>query len=307
MSGYGRHRVRHARAPGRQRSQGHAHGPIEAGEADRAGSVWVSDWNNDVVRRFSITGEPMANLESAGLEGILASSRKERWKYTIFSYAGVAGVVLLFIVLTVRALTAGPAQTRKRRSVTDDEVVAEVPTESLHLEPDETMRRRMSMAVGLAGLLLLLAVAGLAFTFEVLDNPEVLRLLTGPFAALFAIVLLIIWVNKANWGTSVAVNGNTVTLQDHNGQQSRCPIRQVRYDAAAIATDDAVVILKLPNAHIYKREDIQDRLMPRLADEQKVGPIAMLKLQIQTRHPQGLVVVLAVIGVVLYGAVRIAS
>ena len=72
-------------------------------------SVWVSDWNNDAVRRFSTAGVALPDLESAGLKIILEASRQERLKFTILSFAGVAVVVLLFLVLIVRALVAGPA------------------------------------------------------------------------------------------------------------------------------------------------------------------------------------------------------
>lgn len=66
-------------------------------------AVWVSDWNNDLVRRFSTAGEPLASLESAGLESILDASRQERRKYTMLSYTGVAAVVALLLGLLVRA------------------------------------------------------------------------------------------------------------------------------------------------------------------------------------------------------------
>jgi hypothetical protein len=64
--------------------------------------VWVSDWNNDLVRTFSPTGEFLGNLESPGLESILTSSREERRRYTFLSFGGVALIVLLFLGLLVR-------------------------------------------------------------------------------------------------------------------------------------------------------------------------------------------------------------
>ena len=66
------------------------------------GTVWVSDWKNDVVRTFAPTGQARANLESAGLETILSASREERRKYTVFSYGGIGLIVLLFLGLAVR-------------------------------------------------------------------------------------------------------------------------------------------------------------------------------------------------------------
>ena len=65
--------------------------------------VWVSDWYNDRVRRFNFNGDALPDLESAGLENILADSRVERRKYELLSYSGVA---LFFIVLAVLAIRA---------------------------------------------------------------------------------------------------------------------------------------------------------------------------------------------------------
>jgi len=76
--------------------------------------VWVSDWNNDIVRRISTAGEPLPNLESAGLEAILTAARKERARYTMLSYAGIALFVVTLLLLMVRAfalaMNKGPSQ-----------------------------------------------------------------------------------------------------------------------------------------------------------------------------------------------------
>lgn len=65
--------------------------------------VWVSDWNNDVVRRFSTAGEPFPDLESAGLETILTAARQERLTYTVLGYAGVSLLVVMLLGLLLRA------------------------------------------------------------------------------------------------------------------------------------------------------------------------------------------------------------
>ena len=69
--------------------------------------VWVGDWNNDLVRRFSAAGEPLPNLESMGLETILSQARQERLRYTMISYAGIALVVMMFLAMIVRAIALG--------------------------------------------------------------------------------------------------------------------------------------------------------------------------------------------------------
>ncbi|MGI9271742.1 MAG: hypothetical protein ACR2QT_08210 [Woeseiaceae bacterium] len=270
-------------------------------------AVWVSDWNNDVVRRFSMAGEPLSDLESAGLETVLATSRLERRKYNMFGYAGVAAVALMFIVLIAQSLVRGTNNKTAQRSAKDDSVESGDGTESLHLEPDARAKKRMMAAAWLVGLLMLVAVVASIFVFAELENPGALVPLIGLFAVMSVIAIMIAWTNRANWGTVVSVEGNTVTLRDYTGRQSSCPIRDVRYDGTAIATRDAVVILGRPNARVYTSEEVEDQLMPRLGDAQKVGPLAMLLIQIQLRHPQGIFVVLALIGLLAYGVVQLVS
>lgn len=74
--------------------------------------VWVSDWQNDRVRRFSTSGDALPDLDSAGLEAILASSRLERRRFEMLSYSGVAVFAFVLLGLMVRAfavsMTKGP-------------------------------------------------------------------------------------------------------------------------------------------------------------------------------------------------------
>ena len=66
--------------------------------------VWVSDWNNDRVRRVTTAGNVLPDLESAGLDAILTASRLERRKYEMISYSGIALIVFVLLGLMVRAL-----------------------------------------------------------------------------------------------------------------------------------------------------------------------------------------------------------
>jgi predicted nucleic acid-binding Zn ribbon protein len=269
--------------------------------------VWVSDWNNDVIRRFSATGEPLSDLKSAGLEQILVKARTERRSYTMLSYAGVALVVVLLLALMVRAFAVGMNKGPSRQPAGDTSVAAHDLAAPLQLEPDPRVRRRMSLLLKFIMALTVVAVVLSCFLFSSIGNPEVVLPLAAAVAGLVAIVLLVAWVNRANWGTSIEVSANSLTLRDYTGRKSSCSLREARYDNSAIATRDAVVILGRPQAQIYKREDVLEKLIPRLADAQQVGAIGMLKIQIALKHPQGLVTVIAIIGVAVYAAVTLVA
>ena len=270
--------------------------------------VWVSDWNNDVVRRFSMSGDALPDLESHGLEAVLNSARQERQSYTLLSYGGVALIVLVLLGLVVRAVTVstnkGPATIQPTQDIPATSREDSVP---LRLEPDDKLRKRTTLVlrviIALTGVSVLISL----YLFHETDKPEVILPVFASIAGLVAIVLLIAWASKANWGTSIEVTGDQLTLRDYTGCQSSCSLRDVRYNETAIATPDAVVMLGNPRAQVYKRTDVQGRLIPRLGEAQRVGPVEMLKIQILLRHPQGIVTVIALVAVTAYAAFLVAS
>ena len=164
----------------------------------------------------------------------------------------------------------------------------------------------MTTTLRLVGVLTALTVIPLVLLSRSFDKLDIIASLSIPIAGLFAIVGLIAWVNRANWGTFVKIDGDAVTLRDFTGRESTCSIRKVRYDDTAIATNDAVVILGRPKARIYSRTDVKDALMPRLEVAQKVSALEMMKIQIQLRHPQGVVTIVALVALLIYGIVYLA-
>lgn len=264
--------------------------------------VWVSDWNNDIVRRFTHDGKPLSALESAGLEDILARSRIERREYTLYGYGGVALLIFVLLALLVRAFAVG----MNRDSNATDAAKREIDPDDgreLRLEPDEKALFRMRVATTLVGVLLLPLVALLGYIVVGSQQPELGVHLVIPLAGLFLAFGAIIWMVRSNRGTAIRIAGNTLTLRDHTGRESSCPVRDVRYSTSAIATRDTAVFLGQPLAPVYSRKAIEQDLIPRLAPAQRVNPFSMTRILIEVRHPQGIVAVLALGAVVVLGIV----
>ncbi len=268
--------------------------------------VWVSDWNNDVVRRFTLEGEPLPDLESDGLIAIHEEARGKRLLYTVVSYSGAVIVAVLLLGLILKSAFQQPSGSNGARSTARMAVDATDELATLYLEPDEKLQKRMTYSLRLVGVLTALAVVSLAFLFRQFESVDAFIKLSLVVSGLVAIVALIAWVNRSNWGTFIKIEGDTVTLRDFSGRESRSPMRKVRYDDTAIATPDAVVVLGRPQAQIYARATVQDELVPRLDDAQRVGALEMLKIQVQLRHPQGVISIIAIAGVLIYGAVYLA-
>jgi len=125
--------------------------------------VLVSDWNNDRIHRLSVTGEPLADFESAGLEQILADSRKARGQFELIAYSGVALLALVLGSLLARALavsvspqaaTGVTAETAEQASISDTPIL---------LEPDAVAIQKLAKAIRLSGWLVVVggAIIGL--------------------------------------------------------------------------------------------------------------------------------------------------
>ena len=264
--------------------------------------VWVSDWNNDVVRRFTRDGESLGALKSAGLEDVLARSRIERRQYRLYSYVGVALVIFVLLALLVRAFAVG----MNRDSIAADAAMRKADPDAgqeLHLEPDEKALRRMRTATTLVGVLFIPLIALLGYVIVGCGQPELGVHLIIPVAALFLTFAAIVWIVKSNRGTSIRIAGDTLTLRDHTGRESSCPVRDVRYSASAIATRDAAVFLGQPPAPVYPRQAIERHLIPRLASAKRVNPFTMTRILIELHHPQGIVTVLALVAAAVLGVV----
>jgi len=253
--------------------------------------VWVSDWYNDVVHRFSHDGKQLTDLDSAGLNEVLEWSRAERQRYKLYSYVGVALVVFVLLALLVRGFAVSMNKDTKGARPTETGTDADS-TKELFLEPDEKALRRMRSLATLFGALLLMLIGTVAYIIVAYDKPEFGVQLIIPVAGFLLIFAAVVWVNKANKGTAVRLAGDTLTLRDHTGRESSCSLHQVRYSDSAVATRDMVVFLGRPMAWLYPRKVIKSDLLPLLDAAQKVNPIAMMKILIELRHPQGLVTVL---------------
>jgi len=268
--------------------------------------VWVSDWNNDSVRRFTTAGRALPDLESAGLDAILTASRLERRKYEMVSYSGIALIIFVLLGLMVRALAVTMNKGPVGASLKEPTENLPASTSVLHLEPDSKALRKMATAVRIAGLLLLSIVALLGFILITYDEPALALWMILPVIGLLGILALIDWTTRGNTGTAISLKGNVITLRDHVGRESSCPIHEVRYDNTAIATHDAVVFLGRPTAAVYDRGLLKEQLIPRLADANKVGPLKMMQILIELRHPQGVTTFIAVITLIIYAIWAIA-
>lgn len=266
------------------------------------GEVLISDWNNDRVYRVSSAGDLLNDFASTGLEQVLAESRSKRLQFQIYSFAGIGLFVFVLAGLVVRILaTNSPARAIKestaqiaKRAVLSDDTV--------RLEPDPKTARKTRVAMRIVFLLVIISIAALAFLVVFSGQIRIGLQLLLPTAGLVGICVLIAWINRVNTGTSICIRGDTVTLRDHTGRESTCPIKDVLYDHTAIATPDLAVFLGQPQMPIYDRQILENQVFPRLANARHVSIWTMQLTLFRVRHPQGLTAAFALFGLLSGGA-----
>lgn len=263
--------------------------------------VWISDWYNDKVRRFSRTGEPLSDLDSSGLNDILSLSRVERRKFEMIGFSGIALFLFVLAGLAVRGFAVGMSKDSVVSSRRERISKTQLSEPMLYLEPDDKAVRGTKLAVRFFAFSLIAAAALVVYLVMFHVKLEFGAAIILPGAGMILILVLISWINRSNVGTAIRVDGDVVMLRDYSGRESSCSLREVRYDDTAIATRDAVVLLGRPLASIYRRKDLKEKLFPRLVEAQKVSPLRMQQILIQQRHPQGVSTILAMIGLLIYG------
>jgi hypothetical protein len=266
--------------------------------------VWISDWNNDKVRRFSMAGEPLADLDSAGLEEILTHARTERWRFKAIGYSGIALIFLLLGGLGVWGFAVSMSKDPAKRVRDESSIKMQSAETMLFLEPDEKILRRIMRASQLLVLATLILTAFVVFLIVFYAEPGDGLGFVLPCIGMLIIVFLIRRVNHSNFGTAIRIDGKLLTLRDYSGRESSCPLSEVRYDDTLISTHDATVFLGRPPVSIYRQEDLKEKLFPRLAEAQKVSALQMQKILVQQRHPQGVTMILAIVALLIYGAWR---
>ena len=265
-----------------------------------ASGALISDWYNDRVYRVSVMGSLLKDFASPGLEAVLAESRDTRTFYRALSWMGYVFLGAVFIGLITKAMLS-PA--KKAALVAEDEAPAVelVSDELIWFEPDPKIVRKLRLNSRLAGVLLLVVVAVVAYIVVTRGDLDSATRIVPPIALLVFIYAIITWMSRANIGTAIGFQGGQIVLRDHKGTESRHAINTVMYDKAIIATPDMAVVLGQHPMPLYEPEMVKQQLLPRLATATQVSGHKMQGLLIRYRHPQGIMLLLALIAFVVGG------
>ena len=254
----------------------------------------ISDWDNARVHYVSSAGEPLGDFTSSGLDPMLAETLELRRYYGALSWLGIALLVLILAALFIKAAIL-PGEAKSRRDKEGAEPAITPPDKWVWFQPRPGAVRKLRLSVWMASA----ALAGLIFLLIVVtvteDSCPVPLVFLPMVAGLAGVTLLVAWMSRANTRTAVGLRGDELILRDHRGRESRSPLRHVRYSETTIATRDMAVVLGRPQMPLYDKDEIQSGLLPFLERARKISEAQMQILLVQLRHPNGVMLVLALL------------
>ena len=122
-----------------------------------------------------------------------------------------------------------------------------------------------------------------------------------PVVAIVAIFVPMLWAGHSTTKSAIGLQGDTVTLRDHAGNEVAIPMARVSYSKSAIAGPDSAVFLGQHHLALYDREALETQVFPRLTGAKSISAWDMQMTLIRMGHPQGVATVVAIVGAFIAG------
>lgn len=261
--------------------------------------VFVSDWFNDAVWRVDPVTFSVTSLESSGFAAFIADLVERRRHFEMIAWLGIALFALILLALLISGLVMRspdePAAEKRKRNA----IKTEFPEEMVWLEPDPGKVRRFRLFAKLAVLMLGVLVLGLAFLLIFGKRPHPNYSLAWLVAGVVSAYLVIGWASYVNLHTAIGLSGRNITLRNHRGREHTFPLTDVIYDGSTIVAGDMAVFMGQPAAPLYEQQMVMEHLYPRLALARSVSIWKMQGRLIRMRHPQGLLMLLIFVGLIV--------
>lgn len=254
------------------------------------GEVLVADWYGDRVHRIATSGNLIGDLQSPGLQQVLAESAIERRKFQIYGWAAVGNCAILVLILLVKGVSRRiSSQPEEANAARESQVTDEI----VWIEPDPGNVRRMRKAITISKWLIIPLVGVLAFLTWVTTDVRAVYDLSISVAGFIAIYLLAHWMMRVNTSTAIGLQRNHVTLRDHTGYQAKYPAGKIYFNDQFVGSDDIAVFMGQPQMPIYDRQRLMSEVVSRLPRSQQISHWQMQKKLVAMRHPNGLILVIA--------------
>lgn len=269
-----------------------------------AGGALISDWDNDRVYRVSAAGTLLDDFESAGLEAVLAESRERRFFYSALSWMGIVLLAAVMLALIMKAIMS-PARKAVAQRSDNARANNQFDDALIWFEPDPKVVRNVRRSLKFGGIALLALVLLTVYVVVRFGNLQVAAEIGSLIGGIVLVFAVIHWITRGALATAIGFEAGDLILRNHKGRESRCPVSAVMYNEVAIATADMAVLLGNHKSWLYDQTTVREQILPRLEAAQAIPPPQMRRLLMRLQRPQGLALMLVIVGLAAVAALHL--
>lgn len=265
--------------------------------------VWVTDWRNIKIYRFSLSGERLSDFSNKEINQVFSDSNQLVKKYETISLSGLATFFIVFAVGVVAAFVLEKEESlnifkRKQQNFVDDidtEELKSPPGEGVYWIDNKMRKYRKLILITFVVLLFLLA-----WSFSpALSNDDTFGWqFTFMFLSIFPLFILIFWAWYRISETRIGVSGKLLLVDDGQGNVGIGTGDLIKYNKSTLVVNKVVALLGQPHAPLFPKDEMKQWVTPRMHLGKPVGQWYLLRILWTQKHPS-IFVSLAVLGYIV--------
>jgi len=263
--------------------------------------VLVTDPSNFTLYRFSANGSALSDFLPLELKTKLTALKTQHENFTLLSYLPIT----IFILAISAGLYIGIRQELKARAqqkqlADTDSIDTPDSNELKWLSIDTKYIRKIRRLAMLAPILIIFSMAPMAFLY---DHTKLFNALIGSMLVLFLFIFLLAatayFYLKIISNIKIGIQGDHITLKDHNGIEASTHISNVYYDHTTLYFDNIAVVYSNHKRSLFHEEEVKKHLLPMLKSAKKINSMKMFYFLYKIKHPS------FYYSLVIFGAVAI--
>lgn len=255
-----------------------------------ANQVWISDWSNFKISRFSIDGKPLGLLANRQLEKHFVQAKTEIAYYQMIAMAGLVAFVTVFVLGCLAAFVLEKEDTFKILSGAANLPDKDDSGKELENPPGEGVywiehRFKKYESIGFytcVGLAVLLVVTYGMLVISGESFPWQLHLIILSMAPL---LLFLMWQWQLMMKVRIGILKQQLIIDDGKGHIGQGANDEIRYGPNMFCIDGVVALLGNPQQRLYSKAELERWVIPRMMRGKWLGQWQILKLLWKVKHP----------------------
>ena len=257
-------------------------------------TVWITDWSNRVIYRFSPSGKQLANFSNEQVDAVFAKASQQVESFKAISRYALIAFVAVIVLGVIAAWVLEKQQTldvifARRSNLPAIEKTAvplpNPPGEGVYWIESHLKKHVNSAKYGGFTLAVLIVFA---YCEPFLFNKNVdfvggIYLLASVLVAL-GLIALLCWLLITVARTKIGVSGELLLIDDGRGNVGIGKGSAVKYGETILWVDGVAVLLGRPVKPLFPRSELDQWVIPRMQLGQAVGQWEALRLFCQSKR-----------------------